>query len=154
MRKSVLFVAVVLVGVIWGSLSTADDEMCVPMGEITLQSLAQDAKRSEVAFPHNVHFGFACQKCHHKWNVEEAVQSCTTSGCHDLDKAPMDEKGRPVRDPAQRVRYFKDAFHQMCIGCHKEIKMENRKMEASKAALGEKLAPAGPTGCNQCHPKE
>ena len=154
MRKSVLVVAVVLVGVIWGSLSTADDEMCVPMGEITLHSLASEAKRSDVAFPHNVHFNYACQKCHHQWDAEGSIQSCTTSGCHDLAQAPMNEKGRPVMDPVQKVRYFKNAFHNMCIGCHKEIKMKNSQIEASKAALGETLAPTGPTGCSECHPNE
>ena len=43
MRKSVLFVTVVLMVVVWGTLLIADDEMCVPLGEITLASLAQDA---------------------------------------------------------------------------------------------------------------
>jgi len=154
MRKSVLFVTVVLMGLVWASLLIADDEMCVPMGEITLASLAKDAQRSEVTFPHAVHFSYACQECHHKWNKIEAIQSCTTSGCHDLDKAPVDEKGKPVKDKVIKARYYKNAYHDNCIGCHKEIKMKNRAMEASKAALGEKLPPTGPTGCIQCHPKE
>ena len=154
MRKSVLVVAVVLVGVIWGSLSTADDEMCVPMGEITLSSLAPEAKRSEVAFPHNIHFDYACQKCHHQWDAEGSIQSCTTSGCHDLDHAPMDEKGRPVMDPVQKVRYFKNAFHKSCIGCHKKIVLENKKLEMTKMPLGAELPRTGPTGCNKCHPAE
>lgn len=64
------------------------------------------------------------------------------------------ENGKPVKDPAMKIRYFKKAYHDMCIGCHKEIKKKNKALEASKASLGEKLAPTGPTGCNQCHPKE
>ena len=154
MRNSVLFVTVVLVGVIWGSLLLADDEMCVPMGEITLESLATDAKRAEVTFPHTVHFSYTCQKCHHKWNGKEAIQSCTTSGCHDLDKAPVDADGKLSKDKMLKARYYKNAFHDMCIGCHKDIKMKNKAMEAAVSAMGEKLPPTGPTGCNQCHPKE
>jgi hypothetical protein len=42
----------------------------------------------------------------------------------------------------------------MCISCHKEIKIKNKAMEASKASLDESLPATGPTGCNQCHPKE
>ena len=153
MRKSVLCGTVVLMGVLWGSLLIAS-EMCVPMGEITLESLAAEAKRSEVAFPHAAHFSYTCQECHHKWNGKEAIQSCTTSGCHDLDKVPMDENGKPVKDKVLKARYYKNAFHEACIGCHKEIKNKNKAMESSAAALGEKLPPTGPTGCNQCHPKE
>jgi hypothetical protein len=145
MRKSVLYGAVVLMGVFWVSMLIAS-EMCVPMGEITLESLAKDPKRSEVAFPHAAHFSYSCQKCHHKWNGKEAIQSCTTSGCHDLDKVPEDK--------TRKMHYYKQAFHSACIGCHKEIKTKNKVMESSAAALGEKLPPTGPTGCNQCHPKE
>lgn len=154
MGKSLFFVAVMLVGGIWCSLLAADDEMCVPMGVITLESLADDAKRSEVGFQHTVHFDFACQQCHHKWTGKEPIQSCTTSGCHDLAQSPVDDSGKPSRDPVLKARYYKNAYHQMCIGCHKEIKTKNQAMEATAAALGQALAPTGPTGCIQCHPKE
>ena len=153
MRKSVLFVAVVLMVGIWGSFVIADDTMQVPLGKIGLTPLTQSPKRSNVTFPHGAHFSYACQKCHHKWTGEAAIQSCTTSGCHDLDKAPVDKNGKPVMDPVLQARYYKNAFHDLCIGCHKDIKVKNKAMEASKTALGEKLPPTGPTGCNQCHPK-
>jgi hypothetical protein len=154
MRKSVLLVTVVMMTMVWGTLLVADDEMCVPMGEITLEPLNEEAKRSEVVFPHAVHFSYSCQECHHKWDNESPIVGCSTSGCHDLAKAPKMEDGKPAKDPALKIRYFKNAYHDMCIGCHKEIKVKNKAMEASKASLGEKLAPTGPTGCNQCHPKE
>jgi hypothetical protein len=154
MRKSVLLVSIVLVSVVWGSLLIADDEMCVPMGEITLKPLVEESKRSEVVFPHAGHFSYACQRCHHKWGGEDPIVGCTTSGCHDLEKVAKTDDGKLVKDPVLKMRYYKNAFHDMCIGCHKEIKKQNKLMEASKAALGEELPATGPTGCVQCHPKE
>jgi hypothetical protein len=154
MRISVLFVTVALCCMVFGSQLAVADEMCVPMGSIDLNPLAQEAKRSAVSFPHAVHFSYACQRCHHKWTGEAPVVGCTTSGCHDLAEAPKTEKGKPAKDPLLMARYYKNAYHDMCIGCHKELKIENKKMEAAKASLGEKLAATGPTGCNQCHPKE
>ena len=154
MRKSVLLVTIILASLIWGSLLIADDEMCVPMGEITLEPLTAEAKRSEVVFPHTAHFSYACQRCHHKWGGDAPIVGCTTSGCHDLENAPKTDDGKLVKDPVMKMRYFKNAYHDMCIGCHKQIKKQNMKMEASKAALGEELPATGPTGCSECHPKE
>ncbi len=154
MRKSVLLVTVVLMTMVWGTLLVADDEMCVPMGDITIEPINDEAKRSEVVFPHAVHFSYSCQECHHKWDNQAPIQSCSASECHDIGSAPKMEDGKPVKDPVMKARYFKTAYHNMCIGCHKEIKKLNKAMEASVASLGEKLLPTGPTGCNQCHPKE
>jgi hypothetical protein len=154
MRKSVLLVTVVLMSLIWGTLLVADDEMCVPMGEITIEPLVEDAKRSAVAFPHAVHFSYACQECHHEWDNTSVIQSCTTSGCHDLLEAPKTDDGKPVKDPDLKILYYKKAYHDLCIGCHKDIKQKNKAMEASLVDLDEKLPPAGPTSCKQCHPKE
>ncbi len=154
MRKSVLLVTLVLMSLIWGTLLVADDEMVVPLGEITLEPLVDEGKRSAVAFPHGVHFSYSCEECHHQWDYTSAIQSCTTSGCHDLTEAPRDDDGKLVKDKDEQILYYKKAYHDMCIGCHKEIKKKNKAMEAKKASLGEKLLPTGPTGCNQCHPKE
>lgn len=154
MRKSVLFLTVALCCFVFGSQMLAADEMCVPMGDIDLKPLTEEAKRAEVAFPHAVHFDYACQECHHKWNGKAPIVGCATSGCHDLTAAPKTKEGKPVKDPALKIRYYKKAYHDMCIGCHKAIKVKNKKMESAKASLGQKLAATGPTGCNQCHPKE
>ncbi len=154
MRKSVLFVTVALGCSLFGSLLIAAEDMCVPMGNITLEPLAKVSKRSEVTFPHAVHFSYDCQSCHHNWSAKEPVVGCTTSGCHDLTAMPKTEDGKPTKDAELRIRYYKKAYHDMCIGCHKSIKQENKRMEAAKTALDQKLAPVGPTSCNACHPKE
>lgn len=154
MRKSVLFVTIALASLVWGSLLIADDEMVVPLGEITLEPLGGEGKRSEVVFPHGVHFSYNCQTCHHKWGGQDPIVGCTTSGCHDLETAPKTEDGKLVKDPDVQIRYFKKAYHEMCIGCHRDIKQQNKLLEASNAALGEELPASGPTSCNACHPKE
>lgn len=154
MRKSVLFGTVALCCVAFGSQLIAAEEMCVPMGDITIEPLVEVSKRSEVTFPHTVHFSYACQRCHHKWSGEEPIVGCATSECHNLKAAPKDDDGKPVKDPALKILYYKQAYHDMCIGCHKTIKAENKKMEAIKTLMGQKLAPTGPTGCKECHPKE
>ncbi|MEJ2660551.1 MAG: cytochrome c3 family protein [Desulfobacteraceae bacterium] len=123
------------------------------MGEITLESLAEDAKRSEVTFPHAAHFSYNCQQCHHKWNGKAAIQSCTTSGCHDLDKVPMDENGKPVKDKVLQARYYKNAFHAACIGCHKKIKLKTRRWNHPRPPWVKSCPPPVPPAAISAIPK-
>jgi hypothetical protein len=156
MQKRVLTVAaltLVLFGFIWNSAVTATDEMCVPMEEITLESPADDPIRSSVSFPHTAHFNHACQQCHHKWTITEPIVGCATSGCHDLNAVPVDDNGKPVKNEKQSIRYYKTAYHQKCIGCHKAIKIKNKAAETSAKVLDQVLPATGPTSCNACHPK-
>jgi hypothetical protein len=147
MHKRVLLVTVIAF-IAFGSLGAAEDEMCVPMGDITIETLAHEAKRSEVSFPHAVHFSYSCRECHHTWNAQEPIVGCKASGCHDLAEK------QDSKDASLKIRYFKEAYHTKCIGCHKDIKIKNQKLEASGMKLNEKLPVAGPTGCNQCHPPQ
>ena len=130
-----------------------DEEMCIPMGNIKLEPPdSVEAKRSAVDFPHSTHFVYSCQTCHHQWELDAPIESCTTSGCHDGVEAPT-KVGKGV-DEDLAVSYYKTAYHKMCISCHKEIKSQNKKLEMSGQVLKEKLPNAGPTGCNDCHVKE
>lgn len=147
MPKKVLLLALIAL-LVCGTIVTAEDEMCVPMGEITIEKLAPAASRSQVAFQHTVHFSYACQRCHHKWDGQTPIVSCQTSGCHDLGVKP------DTRDAGQLARYYKDAYHDMCIGCHKQLKREYEAKEASAMGVDEKLPLPGPTSCVGCHPKE
>ena len=52
------------------------------------------------------------------------------------------------------INYFKTAYHKMCIGCHREMKAENQRLEKSGRVLKSKLPNVGPTSCNGCHVKE
>ncbi|UCF90336.1 MAG: cytochrome c3 family protein [Desulfobacterales bacterium] len=136
------------------SRAEADEEMCVPMGTIVIEPPESvEAKRAPVDFPHSIHFGFSCQTCHHKWETDAAIVGCKTSGCHDVAVAPTKSE-KSEADKTAAARYYKSAYHQKCIGCHKEIKKKNQELELSQEALPETLPPSGPTGCIQCHPKE
>lgn len=155
MRKNLLIMAAALIlltvfaGAVW-----AEEEMCVPMGDITLTTLSAKAERAAVDFPHAVHFSYSCRECHHKWVSENPIKGCTTSGCHDLAEAPKTDDGKPSKDTLQQIKYYKNAYHTMCIGCHKQIKKTNKELEATQISSEIKLAPTGPTGCIQCHPRD
>ena len=128
--------------------------MCVPMGVIVLQpEQTVEQKKSPVQFPHSKHFIYECKACHHKWDGTTQISNCTTSGCHDVFKAP--KKPTKYLDYTDTgIKYFKYAFHQKCIGCHKAIKAKRKRIEMSYRTLNEKLPKTAPTGCIECHPKE
>ncbi len=154
----IVLAAVVLVGGLsWisnGSVLASEDEtLTVPLGDITLEAPESvDAKKTPVDFPHGVHFNFTCKTCHHKWEPPEKIVSCTTSGCHDVFK--LSEKKEKMADADLSVKYYRTAFHKLCIGCHKAIKTKDWEMEMSGRIIKGKLGKTGPTGCIQCHPRE
>lgn len=131
----------------------AVEDMLVPMGVIVLEpDPSVEQKRSPVEFNHAKHFKYDCRTCHHKWEGNAKITNCTTSNCHDLLKAPK----KPTKYLAyteEGIKYYKYAYHQTCIGCHKEIKVKQKKMEMSLTAK-EKATQKVPTSCNECHPKE
>jgi hypothetical protein len=130
------------------------DQLCIPMNTLELKPLAgAEQHRSSVAFPHSAHFGYRCQRCHHTWKGTGEIQNCTTSGCHDQLSTPKNADGKiPASQVA--VKYYKKAYHQLCIDCHKQIKVKNKALELSQKKLTKGLAKTGPTGCVGCHPKD
>jgi len=155
MRGLVLSV-LILVGLLCiGGIVTGEEaaeEMCIPMGTIWLEppDTIEDP-RSAVEFPHNVHFSYTCATCHHKWDNESTINGCMTTGCHDLFEAPSKTKAAGTKKELA-MRYFKNAYHEMCINCHKEILANNKKLEASYRTLEEPLPRSGPVSCRECHP--
>ena len=130
------------------------DAIYVPVGRLALAPpVGVISKRSVVAFPHSQHFSYTCRTCHHKWDGKTQVKSCTVSQCHDQLSSPL--KMKTMSDyGSDSNRYYKYAFHEQCIGCHKGIKTHNVKMERSRKRLKEPLQTTGPTGCVGCHPRE
>ncbi len=128
-----------------------EENMSVPMGIITLEppETVEDPRPS-VPFNHPIHFDYKCQTCHHKWDKETPILSCETSGCHDVYEAPKRSE-RLQGDENMAMRYYKTAYHKMCINCHKELKAQNKKLEMSGRVLAENLPNPGPTSCKGCH---
>ncbi len=158
MRSLSCMGVVLLLGVIaFSTLGVAiaeEKEMCVPMGTISLgPPESVEAKRAAVEFQHNRHFVIACNKCHHTWNVEEPITGCMTGGCHDLDTLPKKDDSDTV-DRENAHRYYKNAYHGQCIGCHKAMKMEIEKSAKTLVAMDKPVPVTGPTGCIECHPKQ
>jgi hypothetical protein len=147
-------IAVLVIGSAAIVFGESEEEMVVPMGTIILgPPESVEARRSNVEFPHAIHFGFDCKTCHHKWEGPELIQGCMTSGCHDVAVSPV-KAGKGSVPKAESIKYYKAAYHQMCIGCHKEIKRQNKALEMSLKKLPSELPASGPTGCWECHPKE
>jgi hypothetical protein len=150
----IVWLAVALIavgGLTAGGISgkeTPADDMCIPMGNIELKAPdTVSPVRPSVQFPHSSHFDYSCKQCHHTWDGTDTIQGCMTSGCHDLDKAPEKKKG----DDSSEILYYKNAYHSQCIGCHKNIKAQNKEIELSMSVNKPKLSRTGPTGCVQCH---
>lgn len=153
-RFAVLLLCVVVLVIQGIAIGVASDEgaqgsgeeMCIPMGEIILEAPESvEAQRSSVTFPHSLHFTINCMTCHHEWSADEPVEGCMS--CHDLEEAPAPE------DRDEAMMYYKNAYHQMCIGCHKEIKTMNREAAQSTSGAASSIKPTGPTSCVKCHPK-
>jgi hypothetical protein len=150
----VLGLVVILGTTLKVSGQAAEDAMCVPMGQILIEPPeGVEAKKSPVPFPHARHFITGCRECHHKWTGEEKIQNCSTSECHDLIEPPQKPK-KYLSYSDVAIKYYKYAYHQMCIGCHKEIKMANKAIEMSYKVVKDTLPAAGPSSCKECHPEE
>lgn len=157
MRKLILGVTVGVVFCVVALVATAQDAkekegyLRVPIGNIVLEPpKAVDATKNPVKFPHSRHFIYNCRECHHVWNLDVHLRSCTTSECHDLIKVPKKES---TADAEADIKYYKSAFHQQCIGCHLKIKRQNVAREKTLRISDKSLVleRTGPTGCVECH---
>lgn len=159
MQKRGILLVGFMMAAIFGSLPAVSGEediteMCIPMGVIELGAPdGVEQKRAAVEFPHSRHFGFECQTCHHEWEGTTQIQGCMASGCHDVTVSPTKSK-QGVPDRAEEIRYFKKAYHETCIGCHKIMKLKNKKIEMSGKKIDGPLPATGPTSCGECHPTE
>ena len=161
MLKSIMTAIVIFIFLIAGGLAAVAektevtmDAIFMPVGRLALAPpVGVTPKRSAVAFPHSQHFGYTCKTCHHKWDGNSQVQSCTSSKCHDQLSFPVKSK-KTRANSLEAIRYYKYAFHQQCIGCHREIKIHNDKLERSRKKIKELLQWPGPTSCVGCHPRE
>jgi len=157
MRSQSYVAVLLLIGIVacasLGIAVAGDEEMSVSLGTITLDPPdSVEAKRAAVEFQHGRHLILACNSCHHTWKGAAPITGCMTAGCHDLDALPRKE-GSNVIDKDQAFRYYKNAYHGQCIGCHKTMKKEIQQMAKTLAGIDGKVPTTGPTGCIECHPK-
>jgi class III cytochrome C family protein len=161
-KLAVIFVSILLIATFGSTFVIAKQKgssfkgtLCIPFGILTLNP-PQTVKspKAAVEFPHGVHFGYSCKTCHHKWDGIAELQTCKTSGCHDAVK-PVKRPLKHLEYTGEGIKYFKYAYHQQCIGCHKEINGKNTKM-LKQVRVNEKnvkLLRSGPVGCVECHPE-
>lgn len=137
----------------------ADDDgptLCIPVGDITISAPESvEAKRLPVTFPHAAHFAYNCKECHHYWENDDSLQSCTAEGCHDYDESARINAKSKV-DETDAILYYKEMYHTKCIGCHKDIKQANAKTSKAIRIVSKTpdMQPTGPTSCVKCHPVE
>jgi predicted CXXCH cytochrome family protein len=118
----------------WMGSVTAQDEVIV----IEHKDVFKEMRRPSVSFPHARHEEAlgekGCGACHHVPDkqtgklVYEEGSEAECSSCHTAEKQ-------------NRVPGLKDAFHQSCTGCHRQMK----KADPAKK---------GPTTCGECHSKK
>jgi c(7)-type cytochrome triheme protein len=108
-------------------------------------SVFTSRQRPAVAFTHmsHVNSGIDCKTCHHRFQggknildemeLEEGAEGIKCAACH------KDKPGfRFSPDLDATNRNLQQAYHRECIGCHRQLNLENKK--------------SGPVTCGQCHP--
>jgi c(7)-type cytochrome triheme protein len=106
----------------------ADEEMLI----LDNPEVFAKNKRPAVVFPHEMHMQMVdCLSCHHDY----------VNGQNTLDADMLEETDPAIRCAAchagNKVVNLKDAFHQQCLGCH-------RQMRTSGHATAPEL-------CGECH---
>ena len=89
-------------------------------------------KRPKVKFDHKEHVDVIkveCKTCHHTMKEGDTiVQTCNAQECH----------GPTAEGKKLALTGMKNAFHGLCLECHKKEKAAGKK---------------SPTMCNDCHKK-
>lgn len=142
---SKLLAAAIVIGVFVavGALVSAEQQTA-PDVIVIKPSIYQKLTKAPVELSHKKHaedYKIACDKCHHVykdgqnvWKQGDPVQKC--EACH-TDATVENEKNLP---PEQQKLNLKLAFHNNCIGCHRDLKKDNPQTTA-------------PTACKGCHPQ-
>jgi len=97
---------------------------------ISSRNYFKQKQRPDVSFPHQLHMDndIECDVCHHDYKKDQTYSSDKGCAyCHGR------KSGKDVYDPMQ-------AFHLLCIGCHKNL-IHNREK-------------SGPVMCGKCHRKK
>ena len=96
-----------------------------------------------VTFTHQAHrteYGVSCIQCHHhlESNDQEVTETC--ADCHVEPGFVRGEEAERLSDE-EKAEHYLNALHSVCIGCHKEKKLEDRTSTI-------------PISCTRCHRRE
>ncbi len=146
MRRGRFLVLMVILGIatfLWAvNLDAQPDDISLD-DKVVFTSRSRPA----VEFPHIQHIDaeIECSDCHHRFKngenvvdegeLEEDAEGIKCSSCH---KNEAGFRFRPDLDPTKRN--LQQAYHRMCMSCHRQLKKENKK--------------AGSFTCGGCHPKK
>jgi len=111
------------------------------------KSVFTNPSRPPVEFPHMQHIdaGMDCSDCHHRFKdgenivdeaeLEEGAPGIKCAACH---KNETGFRFKPDLDPTTLT--LRQAYHRMCIGCHRKLIREKKQ--------------SGPVTCGDCHPRK
>jgi hypothetical protein len=117
--------------------------------EIKIQHEGFKATKGIVTFTHLKHTNdhkIACGECHHDEEGKprtDLKEGDEVKSCYECHKKPGELKGKKAKglSKSELLEYAGNAFHENCIGCHKDHNKKNK----TKAA---------PQKCTECHPKK
>lgn len=146
MRRGRFPVLMVILGIatfLWAvNLDAQPDDISLDDNEVFTSR-----SRPAVEFPHMQHIDaeIECSDCHHRFKggenvvdegeLEEEAEGVKCSSCH---KSKAGFRFKPDLDPTKRT--LQQAYHRMCMSCHRQVKKENKT--------------AGSVTCGGCHPKK
>ena len=116
--------------------------------EVKIQHEGFENTKGIVTFTHQKHttdYKIACGDCHHDDKgkaLTDLKDGDEVKTCFECHKKPGELKGKKAKGlkKAELMAYVGNAFHENCIGCHKDYNKKNK----TKAA---------PQKCTDCHPK-
>ncbi|UCG75834.1 MAG: cytochrome c3 family protein [Gemmatimonadota bacterium] len=140
MRKSYLNALAALTCAAVFAFSARPAQAQAPPDEMTIDGCA--ATQAGVAFPHKAHIdaGAECTTCHHSQEgltLEAVAGGMEVEGCASCHLEPEEEATPNCSEKSLKT----NAFHVLCVGCHKEKNAEDESLKA-------------PAKCAECHPKE
>lgn len=146
MRRGRFLVLMVILGIatfLWAvNLDAQPDDISLDDNEVFTSR-----SRPAVEFPHIQHIDaeIECSDCHHRFKggenvvdegeLEEDAEGIKCSSCH---KSEAGFRFKPDLDTTKRN--LQQAYHRMCMSCHRQLKKENKT--------------AGSVTCGGCHPKK
>ncbi len=107
-----------------------------------------------VVFHHHKHvaeYGATCGNCHHDDSgqpLTDLKDGDDVNGCGECHSefGKISKADKKLKKKEKVAKYYREALHENCIGCHKDHNKKNK--------LRRNDPKAAPTSCKDCHPKK